>query len=128
MSRTPNVPLPDEYNQIYHGIHSFHPHRPRALALKQMQASELPDTYVFRNFGGQLSISHDFEVELSPGARRKIQAQVDLMKEIAGDIGDFDTVWSLQDTRWAYTSLDHMRVLDVARARDEGSCEFFLMT
>jgi hypothetical protein len=87
-----------------------------------MHASELPNTYTIRNYGGQLSISHDFEVELSPNARQRIQAQLDMIKEVAGDIGDFAAVWSLQDAGRVFTSFDQMRGLDVAR--EGGSCEF----
>ncbi|KAI9639228.1 uncharacterized protein MKK02DRAFT_29333 [Dioszegia hungarica] len=117
--KTHNVPLPDEYDQISADIHSFHPHRPAVISTKQARAAALPDTYVIRNTAGQLSVTKNYDAQRHPGGDQRVAAQLDMVKDVAGDIPDFEAVWSVHDTGRGFVSWSQRGELE--RAREEGS-------
>lgn len=122
--RANKVPLPDEYDQIANDIHSFHPHRPHVISAKHAAAAKLPDTYVLRNRGGVLSVERNFELAKHSGGEQRLQDHMKMVKGVAGDIGDFEAVWSVHDTGRGFMSWSQRS--DLQRAREGRHCEYIL--
>ncbi|OCF34447.1 hypothetical protein I316_03961 [Kwoniella heveanensis BCC8398] len=106
-----NIPLPDEYDQIYHDILPFRALSPRDLSARSYAASQLPDTYVLRVKRGSIRTKALYSHEAIHGADERLEQQADLLRPIAKYLPDLEVVWSVHDTPRTVLGHDHRREL-----------------
>ncbi|WVF68121.1 hypothetical protein IAT40_002884 [Kwoniella sp. CBS 6097] len=106
-----NVPLPDEYDQIYRDILPFRALSPRDLSARSYAASQLPDTYVLRVKRGSLRTKALYSHEAIHGADERLEQQADLLRPIARWLPDLEAVWSVHDTPRTVIGYGHRREL-----------------
>lgn len=142
MNRERNVNLPDEFDRINIDLAPFRSLSPSTLvkisssiklfvilrltscSLRQRsRISALQkerSTFTLSNRAGTLSIhSITYDESLIGGAHERAQGQLDLVKDVAGLISDFDAVFNIEDTPRQFVSWETRRRMIELGERDQ---------
>lgn len=116
-----NVSLPDEYDHLDSVIRLFYAHSPSSIRQRVRQTTILPDSYTLVNTAGTVTVRRNFDAKRHPGGEVRIAAQVEMLKPVAKWLGDFEAVWSLDDTGRVFTGWN--QILEMERAIEDGECK-----
>lgn len=113
-----NVPLPDEYDRINADLQPYRGLSPSVLRqrIADLQApGSGHESFTLAVKNGQISSSHiTFDADAIGGSLDRVQGQLDLIRDVAQHLPDFEAVYSIHDAPTRFISYGHRQDLEDA--------------
>lgn len=110
------MPLPDEYDRINADLQPFRALSP-AILRRRITDLQAPgnghETFTLAVKDGRASTSHStFDADVIGGSHDRMQGQLELIRDVAQYLPDFEAVYSIHDAPTRFISYGHRQDLD----------------